>query len=614
MHYLAIVGRELRRASRLPSMYALRAAYLALMIGIVLLVYYGSTRYSYGMNHATLSRVGRELYLAFCLSQMGLTLLLCPILLCGAIAEEAEDRTLEVLLTTPLGRGGIVLSKFASRMAYAGMLYFAGLPVMIASLYFGGVSPREVMISTALNVGMALWSGAIALLFSTVVKKGYAAALLSWIAICAWSIGVILAWGFVMGFRGRPPNLMFAMSPPIYQGLFSSGEMALAFGGADEWIVCLAVLLAWTLLALGLATRLVGWRLTLAAPREIAAQATPTRHTRVLGSLRRMAMLAGTTVALFLLAVLILPRGYVRGIHAAPTTFAVCLVTVAWGVCRVVQDFFFRGRAPLRVWDRAFLWKEVALRGSVAGRLTGTALTVGVALVGIGMMSSAHSARDDDEATAVLVMAFGAALLLVSVSGGASISHERESGLLELLLNTPVREHTLFDAKMLGALWQIAPLGLFYGLYSLSNVATGALARVDQLAAGTLVVAVAVVLHAGVGCACSLLARRTTTAILAAIGVPLVVYAGWPLVYLLIAETVLGHNPRDWHTAIALQPNPFFFFFGACVSSGSREVRNYPLGFETALWLHVGTGVTLLACVRWWAARNLRRLALSSGR
>ncbi|MBI3411351.1 MAG: ABC transporter permease [Planctomycetes bacterium] len=76
--------------------------------------------------------------------------LLTPIYLGGAIADERERRTLEMLMTTHLTEEQVVIGKFLSRVLYLGAVLLAGLPILSFTLVWGGVD-MDLVIANYLN-------------------------------------------------------------------------------------------------------------------------------------------------------------------------------------------------------------------------------------------------------------------------------------------------------------------------------------------------------------------------------------------------------------------------------------------------------------------------------
>ncbi len=608
MNPLSVVLRELRKAGRSRGTYLLRGVCLLLLVGVVFLVWWGEIGDRNLANFRAISQAGRQLYVTYFLLVGCLSALVCPILTCGAIADETEDRTLEVLLTAPLRRYGIVLAKFTSRMAYAFMLFLASIPVLIGCLVFGGVAPQELLTSGALLLALSIWAGAITLLFSTVVRKGYAAALLAYVAIAAWSFGVPLLWLALTGFPGAPSPTMLVLAPPFYYGFHVTGELDRILGGASYAWECVGVLLGSSALALGISARLLGRRLFRAQPRESAdVRETPQ------GSARRLArwtLLLLASVCLVLLALWgILPSRHWEGIAAVPARFALCLAVLVCALCHTVRELFSRGRGYRAVWENGFLWKEIALPGSLSGRVTVAVATAGLAFIGILVMHGRHAARDDDVCMGVTLTLFITMTLIAAVVGGASITSEREQGLLDLLLVTPSPSHRIFDGKLVGTLAHMAPLWAFYALYVLIDMAQGVLDLPVQAALAFALVAASLCFQTVVSCACSLVFRKSTIAILVALAVPIVACGVWPLAYFLVWDVFWSGEPRGIHLLPLFQCNPFYFFCGLMQNRLHHEFRTFPIGFYPGLVLNFALIVAGAAALRLWVVRRLRRLS-----
>ncbi len=609
MNVFAILGRELRRTARLRTSYLLRGFFLALLVLIVFGSWWDVVGERNLTSLATLARAGRQLYATFFLVMGALAILVCPILTCGAVADETENRTLEILLTTPMRRTGIVLAKFISRMAYAGMLLLGSLPALIACLAFGGVAPGEVLASTAMLLAGSFWAGSITLMYSTLVRKGYAAALLAYFTMAAWIAGVFLIWGVIVEFRGGPNVWMFILAAPAYFILHVVGELHWLGGTQVEHVVSvLTLFLGSGTLCLWLAGRWLGLRL-FAAPRaeETAAPGRRAWSSIGTGAGWLLAWLLGT--GLLALLCLSLPHRHWTGFAAAPLTFLVCLSTASACLCGIARHALFRQRRYQAVWENPFLWKEISLPGSRIGRIAPLVLTGATAAVGILMLDGAHAARDDDPPIGMMMAAEAMMLAVVSVVGGYSITAEREQGLLELLVATPAPPARIFDGKVAGTLSHLAPLGLFLLLYLCAAALHGAVRYPVGMLLAVGVLSASILMQAQVACAASLVMRRSTTAILVAFAVPIVIYGVWPFCVAWLFYVLSRHRLDRVMEFLALQPNPFFFIYSAADGAmrGSSEWRHSIVGFPIAYGLHVLGHLGLALAVRSWAVRNLRR-------
>lgn len=160
---LPLLARDLREQAARPRTYVIRVAYTALMSAIVfwnagdIFQFLGD-----GLTAMDLGR-GREIFDQIVLWQLSGILILTPVATAGAIAEERQRDTLDVLLTTQLGPGLIVREKFFSRLFVVCSLVAMSLPLLAFSYSLGGVSQLQLtgsivllITSTALSTSFSI--------------------------------------------------------------------------------------------------------------------------------------------------------------------------------------------------------------------------------------------------------------------------------------------------------------------------------------------------------------------------------------------------------------------------------------------------------------------------
>jgi ABC-type transport system involved in multi-copper enzyme maturation permease subunit len=92
-----------------------------------------------------LASFGSSMFSLFFGMQYLAVFLLTPLYTAGAIAEEKERGTLDLLLTTPLKNREIVIGLLASRLATIGITFLTILPVLSLMEFLGGVDPGMVL-------------------------------------------------------------------------------------------------------------------------------------------------------------------------------------------------------------------------------------------------------------------------------------------------------------------------------------------------------------------------------------------------------------------------------------------------------------------------------------
>src|SRR5262245_24559545 len=132
-----ICMRLIQGGSRRARHLYLRAGYLGVMI-VVLLFTLISSGSGTASSLQELAKAGAQTFQMISYLQVGLICLLTPVFMAGAIAQEANPQTWDILLTTPLGNLQIVLGNLFGRLFFILALLFSTLPLFAVTQYFGG--------------------------------------------------------------------------------------------------------------------------------------------------------------------------------------------------------------------------------------------------------------------------------------------------------------------------------------------------------------------------------------------------------------------------------------------------------------------------------------------
>jgi ABC-type transport system involved in multi-copper enzyme maturation permease subunit len=135
---------------------------------------------------------------------------LAPAYAAGAVAEERERGTLDLLLTTHLTDREVLLGKLAARVTHLGGVLLAGLPLLAILQLWGGVELRPLLAAT-LATGMSLLSFAAVSLYCSVRSRtvgdalaaSYSAVVMVVPALCCLPAGIaITPVGMFTAIRG----------------------------------------------------------------------------------------------------------------------------------------------------------------------------------------------------------------------------------------------------------------------------------------------------------------------------------------------------------------------------------------------------------------------------
>ena len=139
----------------------IRSGYLAVMIFVLLFALL--TTASAAPSVRDLARAGAQTFTWISYLQVALICLLTPVFMAGAIAQEANPRTWDILLTTPLGNLQIVLGNLFGRLFFILALLFSTLPLFAITQYYGGVPGNSIFASYAIAGSSSLLVAAIAI-------------------------------------------------------------------------------------------------------------------------------------------------------------------------------------------------------------------------------------------------------------------------------------------------------------------------------------------------------------------------------------------------------------------------------------------------------------------
>jgi len=352
--------------------------------------------------------------------QIALICVLAPVFMAGAIAQEANPRTWDILLTTPMSAGEIVLGNLFGRLFFILALLFSSLPLFALTQYFGGVPGRSIFASYLIAACAALLVGSMAIALSVsrlVGKRAVFAFYVSVISYLAVTYGVDQLVG-----GGSQVTWMTAINPflALKALLNPSGYLAWTEGsrsGFAAWFLEKPVQ-TWCWLSAGVSMLLM-------------AMSTVTV---------RIAGLAGL--------------GGMSGRGGIPWYRRMFGLGAKGGETRPARH----------VWHNPIAWREAAARNATLGRMVARwSFIICGGLWGLGLVLYFHGGGIDVAVfrDVVFYTAIGelAVISLVAVNMAAtSVAREREDGTLDLLLTTPITPGSYLGGKMRGMVAYLLPL------------------------------------------------------------------------------------------------------------------------------------------------------------
>ncbi|MEO1512072.1 MAG: ABC transporter permease subunit, partial [Planctomycetota bacterium] len=432
-----IAVRLVQNGSRRRKHFYVRAAYLALLI-IVLL---WSLLLSAGgaPSYRVLAAGGASSFTVIAYLQIALICILSPVFMASAIAQEANPKTWDILLTTPLSPGQIVLGNLFGRLLFILALLFASLPLFALTQYFGGVPGRAILSSYLVAACAATLVGSIAVALSVSRLVGRRAVFAFYISVVSY-LAVTAAIDALVG-GGGSVTYLTGLNPFLaLRALLNPASYVRAEPGTLEGLGAFMLetpVTAWTVISLSLSVVLMG--LSAITVRAGGLQTITGQRTR--GSLPWRKKVVGN------------------------------------------PEDGGEYRAPRSVWANPIAWREAAARNSTFWKIVGRwAFVAAGILAGLLFVGLFHTGRVGPTDFRLIILATVwtetavIALIAINISATA-ISREREDGTLDLLLTTPITPGMYLSGKLRGLIAYLLPLMLV-------PIATIAIAGVYCMAAG----------------------------------------------------------------------------------------------------------------------------------
>lgn len=402
-----IVVRLVQGGSRRTRHMYVRAAYLAVLIIVLLarLLVAQSAPNLRDLAAASASAFELVAYL-----QVGLICIIAPVFMAGAIAQEANPRTWDILLTTPMSALQIVLGQTLGRLLFVLMLLVCSLPLFAITQFFGGVPSSSVFLSYIVAAGAAMVVGVVAVFLSVNRLAGRRAVFLFYVGVVTY-MAVTFVFDAVIRQRTGDPGttIMTPINPflalralvnPAGYPTPDAVELQAMTGLGRLWFG--SPVLAWILVTSLLSALLTG--LSTFRVRAIGS--------RVMGAKRSL-----------------------RG-----------------------------GRPARTVGTNPIAWREATARAGTPAKMAIRWGFIGIGLLlGLGIVAAFHGSgmTPEDFRLVVLstVMTELVVITLVAINSASSaISREREDGTLDLLLTTPITPKDYLGGKLRGLILYLLPL------------------------------------------------------------------------------------------------------------------------------------------------------------
>jgi ABC-type transport system involved in multi-copper enzyme maturation permease subunit len=386
---------------------------------------------------ADLAKQATQTFMAVSMVQLFLMSFVAPIFCAGAITQEKDANTYNILLTTPLSNAQIVLGSLFSRLYFVWALLLSGLPIFCITMIYGGVTTTEIFESFGLAACTGLVTGSLAILISF-LKVGTRRTIFAFfVGIGAYLLGV--------GVVGLSPIGQFAHAPPATTFFDSTRLYQMSWLAAVHPFLALLVVTGQTPAPDPVAAHAYGW---------------PAGWLLAYPQYGYMAVTTLASAVMVLISLIYVRRGAKEG-----------EVTL---LARLLQALLPRGarserRKPRRVWRNPIAWREATTRASAGGRsllrllFNAAGLACGLALLIAyhgGTWGSGPAATAGVRAwlTPLVWMELAVILFVVTSTAATTLTREKESLTIELLLSTPLTSRYIIAGMLQGLVRLVIPL------------------------------------------------------------------------------------------------------------------------------------------------------------
>jgi ABC-2 type transport system permease protein len=232
-----IMVKELRSRMRGRRAFVVLTVYLAILALITYGVYVivapnvrdqagGGFGGGFGQANAS-ALIGQSIFTVLSIFQSILVCFIAPAFTAGQISMEREKQTLDLLISTPMRPGAIVIGKLAAALAFVVLMIVAAVPITAIVLMYGGASIDDVVRQQLVLLATALLLGTVGLFFSALLKRTQAATVLTYITMLVLTLGttmIFIFWTVVanqdeQGFNGGPteraPEQLLYLNPGL---------------------------------------------------------------------------------------------------------------------------------------------------------------------------------------------------------------------------------------------------------------------------------------------------------------------------------------------------------------------------------------------------------------
>ncbi len=453
-----IIAREFLTAPRPSRFYVARASY----VGLLVILMWTAWQSQVGLTEVTevgiIAYFGHLLFRLFVLFQLTLMLFFAPLSAATAVAHEKDRRTFVLLLMTDLRDVEIILGKLAASLLQILTLLATSAPVFFLCVLLGGVSAEQILDVVGVTAAAGLLGGSLGLLVALGRDRTFQSLALTVLTLVLAIAGVEVVGYLLPGWQLLGVPIAQALDPfqtvltivdPVSDATRTGLRPAIVFILASSTISVVLLTFGTVMLRV--------WNPGRNEPREqregvegeegvgeILIEVEPEPLLVSAGELEKHGRFGGTATlveatASSSTAIQETDAGATTGLHVPRRTHR--RITRGPGAYR-------------RPWTNPILWRELMTRayGTKPLIIKGAyllAFSLGVAYIQLAPDLATASSRS----TWALIGLGVLSLILVNAQGVTSLTSERDTGALDLLLVTELSPKQFIYGKLYGVLY-----------------------------------------------------------------------------------------------------------------------------------------------------------------
>lgn len=421
-----VFSREVAIAPQRTRTYVARAAYVLALLVLISTAWLALTGTQLVRDVGDLARFGTILFQILAPLQLALAVFFSAMLAASAVAKEKDRRTLVLLLLTNLSNSELVLGKLFASVLHVLVMLAAALPVFMLSVLLGGVSFGQIARVFAVTLASVLVCGSLGSTLALWREKTFQALAMTVLLLVLWlAIWELVTFGaFGKNWGGLACRTWAAGFSPWQAVLGATRPCA----GADP--------------ALGPLATPVNLFLVVAVLGSVALNGVAVAMVRVWNPSRESRPVQREEDAAAQKSILGDAEHGRTGLRTAPYAATVPAST--------------RAVRTRRVWDNPIIWREI--RTWAYGRKILVIRLAYLVLFGLAAGSTYWMVQSGQAVThlggaAALVPLFLLSLVLVNAQAVTSMTSERDSQALDLLLVTDLTPKEIVFGKLGGVFY-----------------------------------------------------------------------------------------------------------------------------------------------------------------